>query len=92
MQRRVLHRFVMMAKRQMPARVGDQTDSAEDKAAQEGSGIFHFLLVACRFMMEDINYLPLTSLTSGHDGRGFLKLLMVDFATKSMLSFDKSQV
>ena len=52
MQRRVLHRFVMMAKRQMPARVGDQADSSEDKAAQEGSCIFCFLLVACKFMMK----------------------------------------
>ena len=52
MQRRVLHRFVMMAKRQMPARVGDQTDSAEDTAAQEGNSIFCLLLAACRFMMK----------------------------------------
>ena len=36
MQRKVLHQFVMMAKRQMPSRIGDHTD-AEDKAAQEGS-------------------------------------------------------
>ena len=38
-QRKVLHRFVMMAKRQMPTRIGDQTDamSAEDRAAQEGN-------------------------------------------------------
>ena len=36
MQRKVLHQFVMMAKRQMPTRIGDHTD-AEDKAAQEGS-------------------------------------------------------
>lgn len=35
MQRKVLHRFVMMAKRQMPSRIGDQADSAEDKATQE---------------------------------------------------------
>ena len=36
MQRRVLHQFVMMAKRQMP-RGGDRTDgSLEDKAAQDG--------------------------------------------------------
>lgn len=34
MQRRVLHRFVMMAKRQMPGRVGDQLDG-EDRVAQE---------------------------------------------------------
>ncbi|XP_020620735.1 uncharacterized protein LOC110058423 [Orbicella faveolata] len=34
MQRKVLHQFVMMAKRQMPTRIGDHTD-AEDKAAQE---------------------------------------------------------
>ena len=52
-QRKVLHRFVMMAKRTMPTSIGDQADasSAEDKAAQEGnyscfsllqvSGIFH---------------------------------------------------
>ena len=37
MQRRVLHRFVMMAKRQVPSRIGDQTDAAEDKASQEGN-------------------------------------------------------
>ena len=36
MQRKVLHQFVMMAKRQMPSRIGGHTD-AEDKAAQEGS-------------------------------------------------------
>ena len=36
MQRKVLHRFVMMAKRTMPSSsMGDQLDS-EDKAAQEG--------------------------------------------------------
>lgn len=35
MQRKVLHQFVMMAKRQMPSRIGDHVD-AEDKAAQEG--------------------------------------------------------
>lgn len=37
MQRKVLHRFVMMAKRTMPTSIGDQADasSAEDKAAQE---------------------------------------------------------
>lgn len=35
MQRRVLHRFVMMAKRQVPSRIGDQSDAAEDKASQE---------------------------------------------------------
>ncbi|XP_078361609.1 uncharacterized protein LOC144645969 isoform X2 [Oculina patagonica] len=34
MQRKVLHQFVMMAKRQMPTRIGDQMD-AEDKAAHE---------------------------------------------------------
>ncbi|KAJ7387751.1 Alpha/beta hydrolase domain-containing protein 11 [Desmophyllum pertusum] len=34
MQRKVLHQFVMMAKRQMPTRIGDHTD-AEDKAAHE---------------------------------------------------------
>ena len=37
MQRRVLHHFVMMAKRQVPSRIGDQSDAAEDKAAQEGN-------------------------------------------------------
>ena len=37
MQRRVLHRFVMMAKRQVPSRIGDQSDAAEDKASQEGN-------------------------------------------------------
>ena len=37
MQRRVLHHFVMMAKRQAPSRIGDQSDAAEDKAAQEGN-------------------------------------------------------
>lgn len=36
MQRKVLHRFVMMAKRTMPSSMGDQLDSGEDKAAQEG--------------------------------------------------------
>ena len=36
MQRKVLHQFVLMAKRQMPSRIGEHTD-AEDKAAQEGS-------------------------------------------------------
>ncbi|CAH3176055.1 unnamed protein product [Porites lobata] len=35
MQRKVLHRFVMMAKRTMPSSMGDQLDSGEDKAAQE---------------------------------------------------------
>ena len=35
MQRKVLHQFVMMAKRQMPTRIGDHVD-AEDKAAHEG--------------------------------------------------------
>ena len=40
MQRKVLHRFVMMAKRTMPSQIGDQADSAEDKAAQEGDCIF----------------------------------------------------
>ena len=38
MQRKVLHQFVMMAKRQMPSRIGGHTD-AEDRAAQEGSTI-----------------------------------------------------
>ena len=38
MQRKVLHQFVMMAKRQMPSRIGGHTD-AEDTAAQEGSTI-----------------------------------------------------
>ena len=36
MQRKVLHQFVMMAKRQMPSRIGEHA-GAEDKAAQEGS-------------------------------------------------------
>ena len=37
MQRKVLHQFVMMAKRQMPSRIGGHTTDAKDKAAQGGS-------------------------------------------------------
>lgn len=41
MQRKVLHQFVMMAKRQMPSRIGDHID-AEDKAAQEGRDYYSY--------------------------------------------------
>lgn len=41
MQRKVLHQFVMMAKRQMPSRIGDHID-AEDKAAQEGRDYYNY--------------------------------------------------
>lgn len=47
MQRKVLHQFVMMAKRQMPSRIGDHID-AEDKAAQEGSK-----RLSCFFLIMD---------------------------------------
>lgn len=40
MQRKVLHQFVMLAKRQMPSRIGDHIDAA-DKAAQEGRDYYN---------------------------------------------------
>lgn len=45
MQRKVLHQFVMMAKRQMPTRIGDHVD-AEDKAAHEGKYHLSFQLLS----------------------------------------------